>query len=286
MKRSSTLMGIVLAALAAAGLMAPSAVDAASRELRVCAAPDSLPYSNDRLEGFENRIAALVASEMDATVRYTWAEPRRGFVRRTLDAHRCDVIMGVPDALPGVAATMPYYRSSYVFVTARSRNLVLRGFDAPALRTLRIGLEAIGLDGANPPPALALARRGLGANVVGFTAADAEGAVSVPARMVDAVASGEIDVAILWGPLAGYFAKRHDGRLVVTAVEPDPDPRSLPLTYGIALGVRKDDAELKAALQQVLDRRQPEITAILREYAVPLVATPASIADERTATGP
>jgi quinoprotein dehydrogenase-associated probable ABC transporter substrate-binding protein len=244
------------------------------RVLAVCADPNNLPFSNNKLEGFENKIASLIAGEIQATLHYTWSEQRRGFLRRTLFANRCDVVMGVPPDLPGMSVTRPYYVSSYVFVSASDRNLHLDGFDDPVLRNLKIGMEAISVEGANPPPVSAVARRGLAGNVVGFSRADAEESESRAAKMIEAVANREIDTAILWGPFGGYFAKQYAGRLAVTPVASDPRQPTLPFSFPISLGVRKGDARLQAELQEVLDRRQADIRAILEEYGVPLVTPP------------
>ena len=259
---------LALAMMLAVAVGAPLAANV-PRELRVCADPDSLPFSNDRLEGFENRIASLIAEELHATVRYTWSMQRRGFLRRTLQSGACDVVMGVPAGLPGVLATRPYYASTYVFVAARERNLELGNFDAPALRGLRIGLQAIGAEGANTPPASALARRGLMKNVVGFAMWGPNGASEERARIIDAVAAGTIDTAVVWGPLAGYYARRYSQRLVLTPVTSDPLKPELPFVYEIALAVRSGDDALRAQLEAVLDRRQQDIRAILDEYGVP-----------------
>jgi len=245
------------------------------RKLAICAEPNNLPFSNDKLEGFENKIASLIANELQATLQYTWSEQRLGFLRRTLLANRCDVVMGVPPGLPGVLATRPYYESGYVFVSARDRNLQFDGFDAPGFRDLKIGLETIGNDGANPPPISAIARRGLAKNVVGFSGTDA-GNDGRAATMIDAVANHQIDAAILWGPFGGYFAKRHAGRLTVSLITPDPQQPTLPFSFPISIGVRKGDVRLQTELQEVLDRRKADIDALLEEYGVPLV--PSSVA--------
>ena len=259
---------LALATLLAAAVGAPLAANI-PRELRVCADPDSLPFSNDRLEGFENRIASLIAEDLHATVRYTWSAQRRGFLRRTLRSGGCDVVMGVPAGLPGVLTTRPYYASTYVFVSARDRNLELGDFDAPVLSGLKIGLQAVGAEGANTPPASALARRGLTSRVVGFAMWGASGATEERARIIDAVATGEIDTAVVWGPFAGYYAKRYSQRLVLAPVASDPLMPELPFVYEIALGVRSGDYALHVQLEDVLDRRQQEIRAILNEYGVP-----------------
>jgi mxaJ protein len=140
-----------------------------SRVLRVCADPNNLPYSNRAGEGFENRIAELLAADRHASLDYTWWPQRRGFVRNTLNTGACDVVMGVPAALELTSTTRPYYRSSYMFVSRRDRRLGLHSFDDPRLRELRIGVQMIGDDFANSPPAHALSSRGIVRNVVGYS---------------------------------------------------------------------------------------------------------------------
>ena len=246
---------------------------AQDRELRVCADPNNLPFSNDRFEGFENKVAQLVADEMHATVRYTWHPQGRGFIRETLKAGTCDLVVGVPSGYDPVLATKPYYRSTYVFVFAKSRNLRLRSFDDPVLRPLTIGLEEIGSAGANTPPAHALVRRGLVDNIVGFKMWDVDSVESPQGRIIDAVAAGEIDVAIVWGPFAGYFVRRRQlaAALEVVPVSSTIDPPSIPFAYDIAMGVRQGDSALKSELEGILDRRRADIERILEEYGVPLV---------------
>jgi mxaJ protein len=169
--------------------------------------------------------------------------------------------------------TAPYYRSTYVFVTRQGRPV--RSLDDPALRRLRIGVQLIGDDGANPPPAHALAARGVIDNVAGFTVYGDYREPNPPARVVDAVAAGEVDAAVAWGPMAAYFARCQPVPLDVTPVEPAVDPTSgLPMTFAIALGVRKGNTELRDRLDAILVRRKAEIDAILDEYGVPRVARP------------
>src|SRR5436190_22081100 len=176
-----------------------------SRELRVCADPNNLPFSNKQLEGFENKIADLVGRDLHASIAYTWWAQRRGFVRNTIGSGTCDVLMGVPTRFERTLVTRPYYRSSYVFVTRRDRRLAIRSFDDRALRQVRVGVQLIGDDGGNSPPAHALAARHIVANVVGYTVYGDYLEPNPPARIVKAVAHGDVDVAIVWGPLAGYL---------------------------------------------------------------------------------
>ena len=167
--------------------------------------------------------------------------------------------------------TAPYYRSSYVFVYRRDRGLAVRSFDDPVLRRLRIGVQMIGNDYANSPPAHALSRRRIVDNVVGFTVYGDYARPDPPARIVEAVARGEVDLAVVWGPLAGYFARRAAVPLEVVPVSPPIDPPSLPFVYDISMGVRRGDDALRARLDDVLARRRGEIEAILDSYGVPRV---------------
>ena len=245
--------------------------------LRVCADPNNLPFSNQRLEGFENRLAALVANEFGVPVEYTWWAQRRGFLRSTLNAQLCDVVMGLPTSVELALTTRPYYRSTYVFVSRRDRHLRLRSFDDQALRRLRIGVPLVGDDGANAPPAHALSRRGIIRNVVGFSVYGDYRSDNPPARIIDAVASGDIDVATAWGPLAGYFAEREPVPLDLTPVEPQIDVPFLPFVFDISMAVRRDSPGLLARLEDVLERRRGDIDALLEQFHVPRVDAAAEI---------
>src|SRR3954464_14314631 len=196
MQNSSRLIaeGVGLALLVTTGAAS------AGRVLRVCADPDNLPYSNQKRQGFENKLVELVAKDLHAKVKYAWVRQRRALVRRTLTANACDILPGIPEGLEKTLTTKPYYRSTYVFVYRKSDDLQLQSFDDPALRKLKIGIHAISLEGSNPPPAYALARRGLVKNVVGYPMLGAEGVANPQGRIITAVANGDIDVAIVWGP--------------------------------------------------------------------------------------
>ncbi len=246
----------------------PLAGQRATRVLRVCADPNNLPYSNRRGEGFENRLAELLGRELGAGVRYTWWAQRRGFVRNTIGAGDCDVVLGVPVGFEPLLTTRPYYRSTYVFVTRRDGPAV-RSLDDSVLHHLRIGVQMIGDDGANTPPAHALARRGIVNNVVGFPVYGDYGRPDPTARIVEAVAAGAVDVALVWGPLAGYYARRQRVPLALAPVSPAMDPPALPFTFDIAVGVRRGDTALRDAIQRALDRRRVEVDRLLHAYGVP-----------------
>jgi mxaJ protein len=246
--------------------------------LRVCADPNNLPFTNVRHEGFENRIAELLARDLDAPLEYAWRPQRRGFVRHTLGANACDVVMGMPADVGMVMTTRPYYRSSYVFVTRRARRLDVTSFDDARLRGLRIGVPLVGDDGGNAPPAHALARRGLMANVIGYSVFGDYRHDTPPAALIAAVARGEIDIAAAWGPLAGYFAARHAEPLAIVPVRPLMDGPSVPLVFDMSMAVRRGDESRRAMLEGFIARRRHEIDAILAEYHVPRLdaAVPAS----------
>lgn len=182
-----------LALLGGAGLAAlawPGPASAAERELRVCADPNNLPFSNQERQGFENRIADLVAEALAAELSYTWWAQRRGFIRNTLNAGACDLVIGVPAGYELVETTAAYYRSAYVYVYRADRGLDLRSMQDPRLRELRIGVHLIGDDGANPPPAHALGQQGIVDNVVGYMIYGDYREPNPPARIIDAVARG------------------------------------------------------------------------------------------------
>jgi mxaJ protein len=246
--------------------------------LRVCADPNNLPFSNVRREGFENRIAELVAADIGRRVDYSWMPQRRGFIRRTLNARTCDVVIGVPASFELTRNTRPYYRSSYVFVSRRSRHVGLESFDDPRLRRLTIGIPITGDDYDNPPPAQALAARHIVDNVRGYTVYGDYSRPDPPRNLIDAVADGSVDIAIAWGPVAGYFAKRAAMPLAIAPVTPERDGHGLRFAFAIAMGVRKDDAALAAALDRVIARRRYELRRILDEYGVPQTGAPSPAA--------
>jgi mxaJ protein len=264
------------AALAVAGLtalvggavlIAPGSASAPD-SLRVCADPNNLPFSSERRDGFENRLADLVARELRKTVEYTWWAQRRGFVRSTLNAGLCDVVMGVPASMDLLLTTRPYYRSTYVFVT-RTGEAVVKTFDDPGLRELRIGVQLVGDDFANAPPAHALATRGVVQNVRGYSVYGDYRSEVPTARIVEAVAAGEIDVAVVWGPLAGWLAAGEAVPLTLQPVAPQIDLPFLPMVYDVSIGVRRGEEALLVELDAIVERLRPEIDDLLASYHVP-----------------
>ncbi len=242
--------------------------------LRVAADPNNLPFSNERLEGFENRIAELIAAELGAKLEYQWWPQRRGFFRETVGAGRSDIVIGVPAGFERVLTTRPYYTSTYVFVQSVS-DPPLRSVDDPALPHLRIGVQLTGDDGNNTPPAHALTNRGMVTNIRGYTLFGDYAEDSPPSAIVAGVARGEVDVAVAWGPMAGYYAARHTPPLAVTPIDPCECP-GLPFTFAIAVGVARHRPELRDQINEILERRAADITRILETYRVPLVTAPAA----------
>ena len=249
----------------------PQVLNARHDVLRVCADPNNLPFSNQRQQGFENKIADLIARELNVRVEYTWWAQRRGFVRNTLKAGLCDVIIGLPSSVDLAQTTTPYYRSTYAFVYRKDSGLNLHSFDDGVLHKLRIGVQLIGDDFANSPPAHALSNRNIVQNVKGYSVYGDYAEANPPARIVEAVARREIDVAIVWGPLAGYFAKHQGVPLEVVPVSPAIDLPYLPFVFDISMGVRRGDNAFRDQLEQILALRSREIEKILDEYNVPRV---------------
>jgi len=234
-----------------------------ARELRVCAEPDDLPYSNRAARGFENRIAALVARDLGADLRYYWMPQWRGYARKTLQQHRCDVIPGIAQADDSVLATNAYYAGTYAFVYSPQRFRGLVSLDDPRLRSARIGVQVVGIDATPTPAARALARRGVVDNVVGFPVM---GDTPSAKRIVDALADGALDVGIVWSPQPGYFIAERRLALDVVPIRRDADDPAF--EFAIAMGVRRDDVALQRAVNAALLHLAPQIDAVLREYAV------------------
>ena len=222
-------------------------MSAQARQLRVCADPNNMPFSSRDQTGFENRIAALVAQDFNTRLTFVWQRMGRGFVREYLDKAQCDLLVGIPTNYRAVLTTSPYYRSTYVFVSRQGEPVP--SLDSPSLHGLKIGVQV--LKKQYTPPGEALARRGLQSSIVGFDTIG-DGADSI----IRAVADQKVDLAIVWGPLAGYFAKEIGHDLRVTPVEPEVDPPGLPFTFAISMGVRKGDLALRDQLEKILvDRR-------------------------------
>jgi quinoprotein dehydrogenase-associated probable ABC transporter substrate-binding protein len=240
-------------------------------QFRVCADPQNMPFSNEKREGFENKIADLIARELGQSTRYVWWGQRQGFIRNTMNATleegRCDVVIAVPKEYDLVRTTKPYFRSTYVFVYPRDRGPRIRSLDDPVLKKLKIGVHLLGNDYENPPPVHELSKRGVVGNLVGFnTFYSAE---NPPNAIISAVAGGNVDVAIVWGPAAGYFVQRQSVPLVMVPVPSNPG--DLPFAFDISMGVKPGNTALLATLEHVIETKRVEIERILRDYNVPLL---------------
>lgn len=247
--------------------------------LRVCADPANLPYSDHQRQGFENQIAALVAQDMHLDLQYFWFPQRENFFRKTLQQGLCDVVMGVPVNMKSVETTDSYYRSSYVFVSRRDRNLNISSFDDPRLRSLRIGVHVLSEQGDSQPPVYALTSRGITRNLVGFSIFGNLTEKDPQADLLNAVVDRKIDVAVAWGPLAGYFAQHSPVPLTLTPLQEDSLDRKLPFHFDIGVGVRKGDSALRDSLNAELQHRHKEIAQILESYGVPQINTSTSSSD-------
>ena len=260
-----------------AALVAPHAVLAQARDdpslsielidpkvFRVCADPHNLPFSNEGGEGFENKIAELFARKLDKSLAYAWYPQSVGFIRNTLNAHKCDVIMGFPQGGELAQSTNPYYHTAYALVFRRGSSL--DGIDTlsdPRLKDKRIGVVA------GTPPATYLAMNSLLDKTKGYPLVVDTRVDSAGEAMMQDLVAGTIDVAVLWGPMSGYHAGRSGADLsIVPLTKEIGGPR---LTYRIALGVRAADAEWRRQLNRLVRENQPEINAILARYGVPLL---------------
>jgi len=269
--------GVVLVGALAAVLIGARAKT--RQPLRVCSDPNNLPFSDSARAGFENKIALVVGHELERPVEYTWWAQRRGFVRNTLDAGECDLVVGMASGVDILTTTRPYYKSTYVFVSRRDRNLAIASLDDPRLRQLEIGVQLIGDDFSNTPPAHALANRGMTKNIVGFTVYGDYADSAPQADIIKAVEQGRVDIAIVWGPVAGYFAKRSPVPLDLVPVSPQVDLPYLPFVFDIAMGVRRGDTTFRNQLDAIIVRRKPSIDSILTAYGVPIVTVGAPRAE-------
>lgn len=236
------------------------------RTVRFCVEPNNLPFSNQRGEGFENKLAVMLAEELQAEPRFVWWAQRRGYVRHTVLAGRCDVLVSIPAGTPSVLTSRPYYRSSFALLAPANRDL--NSLDDPRLKNLRIGLHVVGDDYI--PPGHVLAARGLQANLVGFQIYGEAGEEEPAGKLVRALEDGRIDVAVLWGPFAGYFARRRPGALRVIPVWKSDFAPQVPLTFAISLGVHPGNQALLGELNAALIRRGRDVAALLAEYGVPV----------------
>jgi mxaJ protein len=235
--------------------------------IRVCADPDNMPSSNDKSEGFENKIAQLIATELKARLDYVWYPTRRGYFR-ILNGRYCDMALEAPAGLDMAGVTKPYFRAGYVFVARQGSGLEdLNSLADPRLKKLKIGVNMYTSDAENSPPAMALSRYGVVGNLKGYFTffSDQER----PEDIIKGVANKDVDLAIAWGPLAGYFAKQSAVPLVLTPLPAKDSLSDIPFQYNMGIAVRRRDTEFRDSLQAVLERRRPAIDSILKAYNIP-----------------
>jgi quinoprotein dehydrogenase-associated probable ABC transporter substrate-binding protein len=237
------------------------------KELRVCGDPDNLPFSNSKGEGFENKIAEVIARDLGLPLKYYWWPHQRGLVRNTLRAGACDVLISIPKGYDPVLWTKAYYRSAYVVAQLKTNGHKITSLDDPALKQLKIGTHA------GSPPFDALSERGLAGSLVTyplFFDPRITDPSRRPAKLLEDVVTGEIDLAVAWGPMAGYFAKTTAARASMMLAPLADDP-TIPMTFEFSMGVQKGNQALKKQLEDALDRRQADITGILNDYGIPLL---------------
>ena len=267
---------LLAAAAALVVTLAPGRLDGQLRPnvdrtgvLRVCADPDNLPASNEKGEGYENKIAELIADTWKMKLEYAWWPVRRGFFARALNGRYCDVALTAPTGLDMAAVTGPYYRSGYAIVYRKDSGLDLKDLSDTTFKRLRIGVNLLNSDAENTPPAMALSAHGVVGNLIGFTTFfSAEG--DRPEDIIEAVVDKKVDVAIVWGPLAGYFASKSKSPLEIRMVESD-SLTGMPFAFDMGMATRRRDRGLRDSLQQVIDSRRADITKILADYKVPLL---------------
>ncbi len=232
------------------------------KEFRVCADPESLPYSNQKGEGFENKIAEVLAKDLGKELTYEFWLDRQGYLRNTINAQRCDVIIGMGSDVDTLRTSKPYYRSGYVFVYRKSSNYNIKDWDAEDLKKGIIGIVG------ESPPTIPLRDHDLMANARPYRLQ--RDLNLSPGHMIDDLVAGKIDVAIIWGPIGGYYAKQSKEPLVVV---PIPEYKSVNVKgkeeWNISVAVRKKDKDRMEMIQGALDRNQAKILKILDDYGIP-----------------
>ena len=267
-----TLLGIV-----ACGLIAMRPVEAYAQAsdkgalelvdpdvFRACGDPRNLPFSNDKGEGFENKLAELFAAKLGKKLSYTYFPQATGFVRMTLGSYRCDIIMGFPQGDDQAQATVPYYRTTYALVTKRGSGLEdVTTIGDPKLRDKRIGVVA------RTPPSTNMALNGLLAHAKSYPLFIDTRADSSAEAMMDDLAKGDIDCGILWGPMAGYYASKASPPFVVTPLT--KETTGPPMSFRIGMAVRPTDQEWKRTLNKLIMENQAEINKLLISYKIPIL---------------
>ncbi|MFL6786668.1 MAG: quinoprotein dehydrogenase-associated putative ABC transporter substrate-binding protein [Sphingomicrobium sp.] len=241
------------------------------RTLTACADPNNLPFSNEAGQGYENKLAEMIAADLHAKLEYIWWAQRRGYVRNTLNEEKCDFWPGIASNVEMVATSRPYYRSTYVFVTRRDAKLGGLTLDDARLKSLKIGVQLVGDDASNTPPAHALAKRGIISTVRGYMLYGDYREPNPPAEIIRAVERGDRDVALVWGPLAGYFAAQSKVPLSLEPVTPWFANQQWPMQFDVSVGVQKDNQQLLKDIDHVLTHEQLTIRRLLDSYHVPVI---------------
>ncbi|MBO1909033.1 substrate-binding domain-containing protein [Microvirga sp. 3-52] len=262
---------IALGAISFAALLVATATvraqttDLVSRTaLRVCADPANMPFSNEAGEGFENKIAELLAADLQLPLEYTWFPQVTGFVRNTLGAKRCDLVMGYVAAGEIIQNTNPYYRSAWTMIYPKDGSLEgVASLNDDRLKDKRLGIVA------GAPPATVMATNGLMAHAKPYALMVDRRYESPAEEMLRDIKAGEIDAGILWGPIAGYYVKKSGMPLAVVPLL--KETKSVPMAYRITLGLRHGETEWKHRLNDFLDAHRAEIQSILLQYGVPLL---------------
>lgn len=259
------LLSLSAAALCVAGFFASAGWANAAPALRVCADPDNMPFSNDKGEGFENKLAELIAERLGNDLEYTWFAENTAYLPNTIGTGACDLVMGYAQGTDLIEDTNPYYHTSYVLIT-REDDQALKGVESlsdPRLKQKRIGLFA------RTPPASILAMHGLTSHAKPFENPTGESQAKAAKAMIEEIAAGELDAGLLWGPVGGYYAQRAEVPLRVTPlVKESAGPTTF---YGITMGVRPNEPQFKHEINKVLADNQHDINVILKGYNVPLL---------------
>lgn len=238
----------------------------AATDLRVCADPNNLPFSNSQQQGFENDLARMAAAGLGRTVQFVWIPQRGRYLKKTLGAGACDVMIGVPAGMQGVRSTRPYYRSGYVFAFRRNGPFAATSFDDARLRRARIGVQVAQHEDASNPAVQELMRRGLFGNIRWYKIYPDFTRQNPVFGLLDALQGGEIDVAIAWGPTAGYFVRQASAPIAFT---PAISTGSVPMTFDISMGVAPRNAALAVQLDHWIAKSRPRINSLLDRYGIP-----------------
>jgi mxaJ protein len=247
------------------------------KEFRVCADPDNMPYSNQKGEGFENKIAEVLAKDLGKELTYEFWLDRQGYLRNTINAQRCDVIIGMGSDVDSLRTSKPYYRSGYVFVYRKSSSYNIKDWDSEDLRKGIIGIVG------ESPPTIPLRDHDLMGNAHPYRLQ--RDLNFPPSLMIDDLVAGKNDIAIVWGPIGGYFAKQSKEPLVVVPIpefkseKNSFDTQKGKSEFNISLAVRKKDKERMEIVQGALDRNQSKIMKILDDYGIPHVPV---VLDDKT----